>query len=226
MTVIEILTISNNWICLISGVIFCVSYIWAGYYVLNTDKVQRFLVTLWIIFMLLSVIYLLIYILILASPQLTTTFRVTIIVLIIIADILYSVGHWIFCFQYLKSAKDIINKINGQLTDLKTLGICKWLVIIAIIVTYIISLAMEILKLRNGTYQFGDSSTVLFVLWGLVTVIVLFAAIFKIKGVINLHPHLHQSQTMMQAHLILFSVNEVLTLCQVIIPEILFATIN
>lgn len=68
MTLIEILTISNKWICLISGVIFCVSYIWAGYYVLNTEKVQRFLVTLWIIFMLLSVIYLLIYILILASP--------------------------------------------------------------------------------------------------------------------------------------------------------------
>lgn len=98
MTAILILTAANSWICLLSGVIFFVSYIWAGYYVLNTDKVQRFLVSLWIIFMLLSVVFMLIYILILADIKQTTTFRVTIIVLIIIGDVLYSIGHWMFCF--------------------------------------------------------------------------------------------------------------------------------
>lgn len=95
-----------------------------------------------------------------------------------------------------------------------------------IILSYIISLAMELLKLKNGTYKFGDSSTILFVFWGLATVILLFVAIFKIKSVIILHPHLKQSQAMMNTHLILFSVNEVLTLCQVIIPEFLYATID
>jgi len=159
--------------------------------VLNTEKVQRFLVSLWIIFMLLSVIYLLIYILILSEIEHTTTFRVTIIVMIIIADILYSVGHWIFCFQYLKSANDIINKINGQMTDFRKFEIYKWSVNILVIISYIVSLAMELKKLNNGTYTFGNSSTIIFVVWGLVTVVLLFVAIFKIKGVINLYPHLH-----------------------------------
>lgn len=95
-----------------------------------------------------------------------------------------------------------------------------------VIFSYIISLAFELKKLKNGTYKFGDSSTILFVFWGLVTVVLLFVAIFKIKGVINLYPHLHQSQAMMKAHLILFSFNEVFTLFQVIVPEILNATIN
>ena len=97
-SLVEILTISNTWICLISGIIFLVAYIWAGWYVLNTDKVQRFLVSLWIIFMLLSVVYLLIYILILSNLEHTLAFRITINVLIIVGDIFYSIGHWIFCF--------------------------------------------------------------------------------------------------------------------------------
>jgi len=98
------------------------------------------------------------------------------------------------------------------MTDFKKLQIWNWIVITLIIVSYTISLALKLYKIKNGTFRFGNSTLGLYVLWGLVTVIILFAAIFKIKGVMEMYPHLYQSQEMMKLHLILFSVNEVISL--------------
>jgi len=84
-----------------------------------------------------------------------------------------------------------------------------------------ISLAMSLIKVYDGTYKLGDSSLFVYDVWGLITLIVLFSAIFKIKGAIKLHPHLSESQNMMKVHLILFGLNEVVSLSQLIIPLIL-----
>ena len=86
------------WISLVCGVNILTAYIWAGKYVLNTGKVQRFLVTLWIIFMLLSVFYLVSIILILLKLEPSDTYSMTMIVIFRVSGTLYSVGHWIFSF--------------------------------------------------------------------------------------------------------------------------------
>lgn len=179
-SLVQILATTNTWISFISGIIYLVAYIWAGTHVLNTDKVQRFLVSLWIIFMIDTVLYLIVYILILSKVEHNLAFRISINTIIILTDIFYSVGHWIFSFQYFKSAKDVINKIEGRVTDFKKLSICNWIMIGLIIISYIIALVLELIKIIRGTFLFGNSSLALFILWGLVTVIVLFFAIFKI----------------------------------------------
>ncbi len=209
---VEDLVIARNWVCLASGILFCLSYVWAGYYVLATDKVQRFLISLWICFMTLSVLYMLIYVLIIADINRTMSFRTTIIILIFICNILYSVGHWIFCYQYYKSSTNIKNKIQGKVTDYQGLDRRRDTVSLLIIVSNSGSLIAELYKLYTGTYLFGDSGTILLVIWGLFTVICLFLAILKIRNVIKLYPNCKQSNTMMTLHLTFFGISEAFTI--------------
>jgi len=67
------------------------------------------------------------------------------------------------------------------------------LVNIIIVVTYLISLMMELKRVRNSTYVFGESSTFLFCFFGLVTTILLCYAVIRIKNIIARFPHLKQS---------------------------------
>ena len=81
---------------------------------------------------------------------------------------------------------------------------------------------MELKRVREGTYVFGESSTFLFCFFGLVTTVLLCYAVIKIRGIIARFPYLKQSNKMMSAHLIMFTLNEVVTIVQILVPYILY----
>jgi hypothetical protein len=64
------------------------------------------------------------------------------------------------------------------------------LVNVFIVVTYLISLMMELKRVRENTYVFGESSLFLFAFFGLVTTILLCYAVLQIRGIISRFPHL------------------------------------
>lgn len=94
--------------------------------------------------------------------------------------------------------------------------------IIFIVAAYILSLIAELTRVRNKTYVFGESSTFLFAFFGLVTTILLCYAVIRIRGIIAKFPYLKQSNKMMSAHLIMFTLNEVTTIVQIVLPYILY----
>lgn len=62
--------------------------------------------------------------------------------------------------------------------------------IASVIIAYAISLVAELLKVKNGTYLFGESSTILFVVFGIVTTVLLCYAVLRIRRIIVRYPHL------------------------------------
>jgi hypothetical protein len=167
-----------------------------------------------------SVVFLVIYLLIVFQ---TFPHKKLIIYLVIVADILYSTAHWMFSWQYFSSALDIESiithkkPIKRKLRNYINIGF-----IVFIVIAYLVSLIMELTKLRQGTYVFGESSTFLFAFFGLVTTILLCYAVIRIRGIIARFPHLRHSNKMMSAHLIMFTLNEVTTIVQIVIPYILY----
>ena len=167
-----------------------------------------------------SVVFLVIYLWIVFQ---THPHQKLIIYLVILADILYSTAHWMFSWQYFSSALDIESLISHRkpikrkLRSYINVGF-----IVFIVVAYVASLIMELTRLRKGTYVFGESSTFLFAFFGLVTTILLCYAVLRIRGIIAKFPHLKHSNKMMSAHLIMFTLNEVTTIVQIVIPYILY----
>lgn len=167
-----------------------------------------------------SLVFLIIYLFIVFQ---THPHRVLIIYLVIVADILYSTAHWMFSWQYFSSALDIESVISykkpvkRKLRSYINIGF-----IVFIVAAYLVSLVMELIKEHNGTYVFGESSTFLFAFFGLVTTILLCYAVLRIRGIIARFPHLKHSNKMMSAHLIMFTLNEVTTIVQIVIPYVLY----
>ncbi len=93
--------------------------------------------------------------------------RLTDILLIESADTIYSIGHWLFTYQYLKSALIIKAKLTQQKKpNQKTIKIVEIVVLGLVIISYGISTILEVKKFYNGTYLFGDSSQFLYCFWG------------------------------------------------------------
>jgi len=170
--------------------------------------------------MVLNVVYLFLYLWIVSE---TYKHQKLLIYLIIVADIIYSIAHWMFSWQYFQSALDIESIISYSKPKKRWLrNYFNIFFIFLIIVTYLISLLMELKRVREGTYVFGESSTFLFCFFGLVTTVLLCYAVIKIRGIIARFPYLKQSNKMMSAHLIMFTLNEVVTIVQILVPYILY----
>ena len=141
----------------------------------------------------------------------------------ILADILYSTAHWMFSWRYFSSALDIESVILNRKPQKKKLRLYIYVgFIVFIVAAYLTSLIMELNRLRKGTYVFGESSTFLFAFFGLVTTILLCYAVLRIRGIIARFPSLQHSNRMMSAHLMLFTLNEVTTIVQIVVPYILY----
>ena len=167
-----------------------------------------------------TILFLVIYLLIVfqSSPH-----KKLIIYLVIVGDTLYSIAHWMFSWQYFESALDIESLISHKKPIRRKLRAYIYVgFVIFIVVAYLVSLVMELTKLRNGTFVFGESSTFMFAFFGLVTTILLLYAVLKIRGIIARFPHLKRSNKMMSAHLIMFTLNEVTTIVQILVPYVLY----
>lgn len=209
----------NTYLCLVMAVIWTSAYAYSGYRIFSCRDPPKFLVKLWAIFMLLNVMYLFLYLWIVLE---TYKHQVFIIYLIIVCDILYAVAHWMLAWSYFQTAIDIETIVRYS-KPLKK----KWRIYInygfiaSVVVAYVISLIAELIKVQKGTYLFGESSTILFVFFGLVTTILLCYAVLRIRSIIESYPHLKTSNSMMSAHLVMFSLNEIVTVIQVALPIIL-----
>ena len=102
--------------------------------------------------------------------------------------------------------------MKGKKMRTKLLQIVDYIIIFLIIASYIVSLTLEILKLDNNTYMFGNTSQFLYVFWSFLTTVILVYAIFIIKRVISNFPDCQISQKMMLTHLFLFCTNELLSM--------------
>ena len=220
MTYASALYSTNTYLCLVMGFIWTSAYAFAGYRILSKSEPPKFLVKLWAVFMVLNVVYLFLYLWIVSE---TYKHQKLLIYLIIVADIIYSIAHWMFSWQYFQSALDIESIISYSKPKKRWLrNYFNIFFIFLIIVTYLISLLMELKRVREGTYVFGESSTFLFCFFGLVTTVLLCYAVIKIRGIIARFPYLKQSNKMMSAHLIMFTLNEVVTIVQILVPYILY----
>lgn len=220
MSYSSVLESTNTYLCLVMAFIWTFAYAYAGYQVLSKAEPPKFLVRLWAVFMILNVEYLFLYLLIVFQ---TFKHEEFLIYLVILADILYAIAHWMFSWQYFQSAIDIESVItHKKAVKRKCRNYINAGMFALIIISYLVSLAMELKRYKKGTFVYGESSTVLFVFYGLITTIILCYAVLKIRGIIARFPHLQSSNKMMSAHLIMFSLNEVLTIIQVVVPYILY----
>jgi len=97
MTYASVLFNTNTYMCLVMGFIWTSAYAFAGYKILSQVEPPKFLVRLWAVFMVLNIVYLFIYLWIVFQ---TYKHQKLIIYLVIVADILYSIAHWMVSWQY------------------------------------------------------------------------------------------------------------------------------
>jgi len=157
-----VITVLFDSIVTIATIVQLIVYIYTGTQIYK--RPQSFLLTLWYIFTAMSIIMFVYFILFVLGP-----FDYYQLALWFVGTNCYTIGHFLFSYQYMMSALDIgyfLNLQSNQLSYTKSpnqkfKAKIKWICICFVILSYSVALYFVVRKAKSGAAQFGDLFTLL-----------------------------------------------------------------
>lgn len=170
---------------------------------------ERNLVNLWILFTAYNLVLLAYNIITFTKDDSDLILK---IIINTVSNILYSICHWKFSWQYLSSAYQIEFDLGTGYHDNRKIK-CRMytniVVVTAVVLGNLVTMGISIEKSQKGATDNGGSQLIYMVVIGFATTVILMIALYKIHKIMIQYPIIQRSQYMMKLFLILFDFNQI-----------------
>ena len=181
---------------------------------------ERNLVHLWILFTAYNFVLLTYNIITFTKDDEVQILKITIDT---VSNILYSICHWKFSWQYLSSAYQIEFDLGTGYQDNRKIKCRKYtniMVITVVILGNLVAMGISIHGLYDGATVNGGGELWYMVIIGVATTVILMISLYKIHKIMMQYPIIQRSQYMMKLFLILFDVNQIGVIVFLIVSSI------